>query len=48
MEQFPLGLIPGGRYSSQRVSYSPGDMFLLFTDGRVPQFRAVAIEQHAA
>ena len=33
MEQFPLGLIPGGRYSSLRVSYSPGDMFLLFTDG---------------
>ena len=29
MEQFPLGLIPGGRYESQRVSYSPGDMFLL-------------------
>jgi phosphoserine phosphatase RsbU/P len=28
MEQFPLGLIPGGR-----VSYSPGDMFLLLTDG---------------
>ncbi|HVO81897.1 MAG TPA: PP2C family protein-serine/threonine phosphatase [Terriglobales bacterium] len=33
MEQFPLGLIPGGRYASQRVSYSPGDMFLLLTDG---------------
>ena len=33
MEQFPLGLIPGGRYSSLRVSYSPGDMFLLLTDG---------------
>jgi serine phosphatase RsbU (regulator of sigma subunit) len=33
MEQFPLGLIPGGRYESQRVSYSPGDMFLLVTDG---------------
>jgi sigma-B regulation protein RsbU (phosphoserine phosphatase) len=33
MEQFPLGLIPGGRYASQRVSYSPGDMFLLVTDG---------------
>jgi serine phosphatase RsbU (regulator of sigma subunit) len=33
MEQFPLGLIPGGRYTSQRVSYSPGDMFLLLTDG---------------
>ncbi|MGA7314844.1 MAG: PP2C family protein-serine/threonine phosphatase [Silvibacterium sp.] len=33
MEQFPLGLIPGGSYTSQRVSYSPGDLFLLFTDG---------------
>jgi serine phosphatase RsbU (regulator of sigma subunit) len=33
MEQFPLGLIPGGRYASQRVSYSPGDIFLLVTDG---------------
>jgi phosphoserine phosphatase RsbU/P len=33
MEQFPLGLIPGGRYESQRVSYSPGDVFLLLTDG---------------
>jgi stage II sporulation SpoE-like protein len=33
MEQFPLGLIPGGRYASQRVSYSPGDLFLLLTDG---------------
>jgi hypothetical protein len=33
MEQFPLGLIPGGRYESQRVCYSPGDIFLLLTDG---------------
>jgi phosphoserine phosphatase RsbU/P len=33
MAQFPLGLIPGGCYASQRVCYSPGDMFLLFTDG---------------
>jgi serine phosphatase RsbU (regulator of sigma subunit) len=33
MEQFPLGLIPGGRYASQRISYSSGDMFLLVTDG---------------
>ncbi len=31
--QLPLGLIPGGKYASQRVSYSTGDMFLLFTDG---------------
>ena len=33
MEQFPLGLIPGGRYASQRVCYSAGDIFLLLTDG---------------
>jgi len=33
MEQFPLGLMAGGRYASQRVSYSPGDTFLLVTDG---------------
>ena len=33
MEQFPLGLIPGGHYATQRVSYSPGDIFLLLTDG---------------
>jgi hypothetical protein len=33
MEQFPLGLMPGGRYSSQRVSYSPRDLFLMISDG---------------
>jgi serine phosphatase RsbU (regulator of sigma subunit) len=33
MEQFPLGLIPGGLYSSRRVSYSPRDVFLMLTDG---------------
>ena len=33
MEQFPLGLIPGGGYASQRVTYSPGDLFLMLTDG---------------
>jgi phosphoserine phosphatase RsbU/P len=33
MEQLPLGLIPGGRYSSRRVSYSPRDVFLMLTDG---------------
>jgi sigma-B regulation protein RsbU (phosphoserine phosphatase) len=31
--QLPLGLIPGGQYASEQVSYSPGDMFLLLTDG---------------
>jgi hypothetical protein len=33
MEQFPLGLLPGGCYASQRVAYAPGDLFLLLTDG---------------
>ncbi len=33
MEQFPLGLIPGGHYSSARAAYAPGDVFLLLTDG---------------
>jgi serine phosphatase RsbU (regulator of sigma subunit) len=33
MEQFPLGLMPGACYASQRVAYSPGDVFLLLTDG---------------
>jgi phosphoserine phosphatase RsbU/P len=33
LEQFPLGLMPGGRYSSQRVSYSPRDLFLVISDG---------------
>jgi sigma-B regulation protein RsbU (phosphoserine phosphatase) len=33
MEQFPLGLIPGGCYASQRVSYSSRDLFLMVTDG---------------
>jgi hypothetical protein len=33
MEQFPLGLMPGGRYSSRRVTYAPRDLFLLMTDG---------------
>jgi hypothetical protein len=33
MEQFPLGLMPGGRYSSRRVRYSRQDLFLMMTDG---------------
>jgi phosphoserine phosphatase RsbU/P len=33
MEQFPLGLMPGGSYSSRRVTYSPRDVFLMLTDG---------------
>lgn len=59
MEQFPLGLIPGGRYASQRVCYSPRDLFLLLTDGitevvneRDEEFGLARVEQllsqHAA
>ena len=33
MEQFPLGLIPGGCYASQRAQYSSRDLFLMLTDG---------------
>jgi sigma-B regulation protein RsbU (phosphoserine phosphatase) len=33
MEQFPLGLIPGGCYTSQRVACSANDLFLMLTDG---------------
>ena len=33
LEQFPLGLMPGGRYASQRVTYAPRDVFLMLTDG---------------
>jgi sigma-B regulation protein RsbU (phosphoserine phosphatase) len=33
MEQFPLGLIPGGCYASQRVTYSSRDLFVMLTDG---------------
>jgi len=33
MQQFPLGLIPGGCYVSQRVNYSSRDLFLMLTDG---------------
>ena len=33
MEQLPLGLIPGGSYTSKRVIFSPNDLFLMVTDG---------------
>jgi serine phosphatase RsbU (regulator of sigma subunit) len=33
MNQFPLGLIAGGCYTSQRISYSSRDLFLMLTDG---------------
>ena len=52
MEQFPLGLVPGGRYASQRLSYSPHDVFLMLTDGitevvndRDEEFGLVRLEQ---
>ena len=33
MQQFPLGLLPGSSYTSARVAASPGDVFLMLTDG---------------
>jgi phosphoserine phosphatase RsbU/P len=33
MEQFPLGLLPGGSYSTRRVTYAAGELFLMLTDG---------------
>jgi sigma-B regulation protein RsbU (phosphoserine phosphatase) len=33
MEQFPLGLIPGGRYQSARVVHGARDLFLMISDG---------------
>jgi serine phosphatase RsbU (regulator of sigma subunit) len=33
MEQFPLSLIPGSCYTTQRVTCSPRDLFLMLTDG---------------
>jgi sigma-B regulation protein RsbU (phosphoserine phosphatase) len=33
MEQLPLGIFSGGSYASKRVIYSPGDIFLMITDG---------------
>ena len=33
MEQFPVSLIPGGSYTSRRVTFSPHDLFLMLTDG---------------
>jgi serine phosphatase RsbU (regulator of sigma subunit) len=33
MEQFPLGLIPGGRYQSARVVHGARDLFLMMSDG---------------
>ena len=33
MHQLPLGLIPGGAYTTGNVTYSAGDLFLMVTDG---------------
>jgi len=33
MEQFPLGLVPGDCYASQRIAYAPHDLFVMMTDG---------------
>jgi sigma-B regulation protein RsbU (phosphoserine phosphatase) len=33
MEHFPLGLIPGGHYTSARAEYVLDDVFLMLTDG---------------
>ena len=33
MHQLPLGLIPGGVYTTGSVTYSAGDLFLMVTDG---------------
>jgi hypothetical protein len=33
MEQLPLGLIPGGAYTTRGVTYSVGDLFLMVSDG---------------
>lgn len=35
MSQFPVGLLSGHSYQSERVRYSPGDLFLIVTDGVV-------------
>jgi hypothetical protein len=59
MNQFPLGLMPGGQYESARAAYAPGDVFLMLTDGipeaeneRDEQFGMERVEQiliaHAA
>ena len=33
LEQFPLGLIPGGHFSASEVNIAPGDLLLIATDG---------------
>lgn len=38
MPQFPLGLVPGGSYASQRVTCSSRDLFMMLTDGILEVF----------
>ncbi len=33
LEQFPLGLVPGGHFSASEISIAPGDLLLIATDG---------------
>ena len=33
VEQFPLGLIPGGHFSASEFNIAPGDLLLIVTDG---------------
>ena len=35
----PLGLLPGVRYTTERVSFAPGSRLLLYTDGLTEVFR---------
>jgi energy-coupling factor transport system substrate-specific component len=44
MNQFPLGLMPGGQYASARIAYAPGDVFLMLTDG-IPEAENESDEQ---
>jgi serine phosphatase RsbU (regulator of sigma subunit) len=44
LPQFPLGFFDGARYETRRVTYAPGDMFALFSDGIVES--ADAADEH--
>jgi serine phosphatase RsbU (regulator of sigma subunit) len=38
MQQYPLGLFPGGGYESARTNYAKGDLFLIVSDGMTEVF----------
>jgi serine phosphatase RsbU (regulator of sigma subunit) len=38
MQQYPLGLFPGGGYESARTTYAKGDLFLIVSDGMTEVF----------